>query len=1013
MELLVGRSLNRYQLDSLLGEGGMGAVYRGHDLTLQRDVAVKIMHPHYARQPHFQERFLQEARTAARLSHPGIVQVHDFGRAEGHLYIVMEFIPGNNLQQALAGLRAAGAWIPLAEAVELVQQVSVALDYVHRRDVLHRDIKPANIMLKTEPSGPLPYRPVLTDLGLAKLLDGGLITEDGTSMGTPAYMSPEQAMGQTADARSDVYSLGVLFYELSTGRLPFAIRNLAEAIRYHTRVSPPPPRTLRSELPVEVEAIILKALSKEPDARFPDAGSLAGSLRELATAAATVPGPPPGATRVANLATQIEPGALPQPPPPFQEEADDVTDEDRIAVATPEQTAYSLAFQGAALTIGRDADNHMVLPDSQVSRHHARIDYDGRDYKVTDLNSSNGTYLGDVRLLPGVAELWTAATPLRIGGTWLRLERRQKRSSGSIVLDDGTIVEDDERQVSRSSSGITIYLSEPELHVAPGSSVTGVVIVLNQERLVDHFTVSATGLPEEWVTMAPEMLRLLPGEQGQVRFTIQPPRSGASRAGRYAGKIQVAGQAAPDEYAEMEVALTVAPFYNFDLQIRPQLQRRVGVAGYKLHLVNRANADLNVSFEGQEREDACLFEFEPPLATVPVGEEIDVPVTVRPRDRDRQPETKSVSFTITARALEMVELVRTVSGQWQQLPFRLELALEPDTAAAGRFLVQVINGSEDDLDLILNAGDVEGKVKAELLPAQLAIPAGSRRQVLLQVGAREAATGQAGTYPFTVTAAVAGAPELQQTVAGAWQPPAVPVEKARPRPLVVGMTARLGCAFWLPWLLANSAGWFGGLIAGAILGSVFGEALGPVVGVVVLGAALALMQWLVLRRYVAQAGWWATGAAVGLTVTVALLLLFGEAVGAGLFLFLLAALVVGGALYRIRPPLRRYAGWLLANVVSWPLAAFLSGAAGVLVATLMAPGADVEAATIGEALAQGLGAIIGFALITLVVALPLLGPLAAAVTGIALNWLLRADLSQAPPLNQTSGAELPGTPDKL
>lgn len=993
----------------------MGAVYKGHDLTLQRDVAIKIMHPHYARQPQFRERFLQEARTAARLSHPGIVQVHDFGQAEGHLYIVMEFIPGNNLQQALAGLRAAGAWIPLAEAVELVQQVSLALDYVHRRDVLHRDIKPANIMLKTEPSGTLPYRPVLTDLGLAKLLDGGLITEDGISMGTPAYMSPEQAMGQTADPRSDVYSLGVLFYELSTGRLPFAIRNLAEAVHYHTRATPPAPRTLRSELPVAVEAVILKALSKEPAARFPDARSLAGSLHQLATAAAAVPGPPPGATQVANLVTQIEPGAAIQSPPPFEQagQADGVTGEHRIAVATPEQTAFSLPFKGTSLTIGREAGNDIVLPDSQVSRHHARIDYDGRDYKVTDLNSSNGTYLGGVRLLPGIAELWSAATPLRIGDSWLRLERGQTRPAGSIVLDDGTILEGHDSQTSRTSSGITVHLPEPELHVVPGNSVTTVVIVLNQERLVDHFTVSAAGLPEEWVTVAPEMLRLLPGEQGRVQLTIQPPRSVASRAGRYAGKIRVAGQVAPDKFAEMEVALTVAPFYNFDLQIRPQLQRRIGVAGYKLHLLNQGNADLNVSFEGQEREDACLFEFEPPLATVPAGEETVVPVTVRPRNRDDQPQTKSIPFTVTARALEMAELVRTVSGQWQQLPFRLDLALEPDAAVAGRFLVQVLNRSEDDLDLVLSAGYVEGQVKAELLPAQLAVPAGGQRQASVQIGIADATTDQPRSYPFTVTAAVAAAPELQQTIAGTWQPPAVPVEIVQPQPLVAERAARPGCAFWLPWLLANSAGWFGGLIAAAIVASLFGEAVGTVAGATVLGASLAFTQWLVLRRYLAQAGWWATGATVGLMVTVALFLLFGEAAAHGLFLLLLAALVAGVALYRVRPPLGRFAAWLVANLISWPAAVFLSGAAGMLVAALLAPGSDVEAATFGEALAQGFGAAIGFALVTFFVAIPLLGPLAAAVSGISLMWLLPADPAQASALHPPSGTELPGTPQKL
>jgi serine/threonine protein kinase len=1014
MALLVGRSLNRYQINQLLGEGGMGAVYKGHDQTLQRDVAIKIMHPHYARQPQFQERFLQEARSAARLSHPSIVQVHDFGQADGHLYIVMEFIPGKNLQQALAGMRAAGAWIPLAEAVELVQQVSVALDYVHRRDVLHRDIKPANIMLKTEPGGALAYRPVLTDLGLAKLLDSGIITEDGTSMGTPAYMSPEQALGKSADPRSDVYSLGVLFYELSTGQLPFPIKNLAEAVRYHTRETPPAPRAVRSDLPLEIEAIILKALAKEPGDRFADAGSFGARLRQAAVVAATIAGPPPDATEVVTLVTQIQQKEAPALPQEFQPAApvEPTPAVDRIAVVAPGQTAYSLPFKGKTVTIGRDADNDVVLTDPQASRRHARIDSDGRDYQVTDLNSRNGTYLGDVRLLPGLVETWSPATPLRIGDTWLRLERRRSQPAATIVLDDGTILEGNETQVSRSAGGITIYVPEPELHVLPGDSVTGLLIVLNQERLVDHFTAAIAGLPEEWVTLAPAKLRLLPGEQGQVRFTIRPPRSAASRAGRSPLQIRVSGQVAPDEYAEIGVFLTVAPFYNFEMQMRPQLQRRATVAVYKLRLANQGNADFSFTLEGQEREDACLFEFDPPQGVIAAGAEKIVPLTVRPRRRDRQPQTNNYVFTITARAREAPELFRAESGQWQQLPFRLDLALAPDGASGqtdGRFLVHLANQTEEDLDLLLKAAAHPGKLNAELLPVRLVVPAGERRPVSLQLRLREGAAATGEIFPFTVTAAVAEAPDLQQTVDGAWQSPAAPV--VRQQPDRQAATSRPGCAFWLPWLLANSVGWFGGLIAAGIAGSIFGETLGLIVAVAVLGAALAFMQWLVLRRYVAQAGWWAIAGGIGLTVTVALLLLFGDAPATGLLLLLLAAVAAGVAQFNARPPAGRYLAWLIANVASWPLAALVSGGVGILVAMLAAAGADgasVEVTSLGEALAQGLGVLIGFALITLAVALPLLGPLAATVTGIALTWLLPAATAAAP-----APDELPAAPESL
>lgn len=242
---LIGQQLDHYRIDRLVGSGGMGSVYQAFDLNLARPVALKVMHAQYAAQPEFQRRFQQEAQAIARLSHPSIVNIYQFGRRQGYWYIVMEYIVGLSLGAYIKQLAQRRQVVALGETLDLIAQVAEALGYAHWQGVVHRDVKPDNILIQRlerpwHPDG-LPLRAVVTDFGLAKLLQGGVDTQADIMLGTLPYMSPEQVTGDSLDGRSDLYALGVVLYQLATGKLPFDIKSPTDAVIKHLNENPPEP----------------------------------------------------------------------------------------------------------------------------------------------------------------------------------------------------------------------------------------------------------------------------------------------------------------------------------------------------------------------------------------------------------------------------------------------------------------------------------------------------------------------------------------------------------------------------------------------------------------------------------------------------------------------------------------------------------------------------------------------------------------------------------------------------
>ena len=295
-----GKMLGKYELGPLLGQGGMAQVYKSRHPTLKRDVAIKLIHSYLIDTDGFVERFQREAQLVAALRHPNIVQVHDFDAHTGVYYMVMEFIDGPTLGAQLEQKRSQNTLFPLPDVIDLFVALCNALDYAHAQGMVHRDVKPGNVMFTSK------WQPVLTDFGLAKIVSGTNTSASGMVIGTPMYMSPEQANGESGDGRSDIYSLGVMLFEMVTGHIPFPGDTPLKIIFKQLNEPLPSAKMINPQLPDAIEQIIRKATEKKPQARYQTCADLAAALRSVQSTVVTP----------VTLVSGTPPILRPTPPPP-------------------------------------------------------------------------------------------------------------------------------------------------------------------------------------------------------------------------------------------------------------------------------------------------------------------------------------------------------------------------------------------------------------------------------------------------------------------------------------------------------------------------------------------------------------------------------------------------------------------------------------------------------------------------------------------------------------------------
>jgi len=320
----IGKILaERYKIEDLVGQGGMSAVYRATDSNLRRVVAVKMIHLHLSSDPDFVRRFEEEATAVAQLRHPNIIQVYDYNHEGETYYMVLEFVPGETLQNHLKRLNNTNRRMPLPDVVNTAVNICDAIDYANGRGLIHRDIKPANIMLSVHGQA------ILMDFGIAKIIGGQHHTATGAVIGTALYMSPEQIRGQQLDQRSDIYSLGVTLFEMVSGRPPFEADSAMTLMMMHVNDPVPDLHKLNSNLPAGLVAVINKALAKNPDDRYRTAGEMASALKEVQTQLTTRQKAVISASEATLIeqsapeqvdGTLVEPPATPEVPPPSSPE---------------------------------------------------------------------------------------------------------------------------------------------------------------------------------------------------------------------------------------------------------------------------------------------------------------------------------------------------------------------------------------------------------------------------------------------------------------------------------------------------------------------------------------------------------------------------------------------------------------------------------------------------------------------------------------------------------------------
>lgn len=779
----------RYRLENLIGNGGMGAVFRATDLRQSRYVAVKLLHPHLASDETFRQRFVREVNAARQLDHANIVPVFD-ASTSNQPYLVMKYIGGGNLRDLLRDKKR----LEVYEAVRYIKQVSDALGYAHRNRLIHRDVKPENVLLDMEKAPP---QAILTDFGLAQVI--GMASVGGQPKGTYYYMSPEQALNARIDHRTDIYALGVMFYELLTGRTPYKPESLEEAQNLHRRGTFPKPTELRPGLPREIEAIVMRALAHEVNDRYQAAAEMASDLvrfdQRLQPPAPERPAqalppvapapnvgtrPPSGAGNTAertftdlghpviapNQRTEHDGGSMHAQMPLYDSLPYNTADVGRIRLVyahKDQPVSQPMAFQWIdqpVVIIGREPGvaepgGGLALPSEKVSRRHARIDRgsDGR-FRIMDLGSTNGTYLGGDRLRPNVPHELIPGKIARIGDFWVKLEiineqganspfiasRRTRRAIVPNMFGDGAMLEPkvsvppvmprDPSQMRPAQLRVSLMgpgqhvlpkladMLPPELRIIEGDPVDQAngqiqiaevqgdnlaleaggrhvitIKLINGFGSQQHFTYRIQGLPLDWYDPPKEEIRLDKSSPGTLTITLHPPRSTRTIADTHEFDVYIFPRDNPQTFVRRRIKLRINPYYDFKTELQPKRIRTSGSA--ELRITNNGNNLETYLITADDPEQLLQVTLEHTEITIAPGRTESIIIRVNSRQIRLAGLSRNVPFNVVVKSAlpEGAQHAQNAEFVWQALlpPWSVPLLMTLMLACVGLAAVSIIS----------------------------------------------------------------------------------------------------------------------------------------------------------------------------------------------------------------------------------------------------------------------------------------------------------------------------------